>query len=34
MCLLEKTEVPIYKEKKIKMDLRMYSFTPNPYPQV
>jgi release factor glutamine methyltransferase len=26
--LLEKTEVPIYKEKKIKMDLRMYSFKP------
>ena len=26
MCLLEKTEVPIYKEMKIKMDLRVYSF--------
>jgi len=28
MCLLEKTEVPVYKERKIKMDLRMYSFMP------
>jgi release factor glutamine methyltransferase len=28
MYLLEKTEVPIYKDKKIKMDLRLYSFEP------
>lgn len=28
MCLLEKTEVPVHKEKKIKMDLRLYSFKP------
>ena len=25
-CLLEKTEVPVFKEKKVKMDLRLYSF--------
>lgn len=29
MCLLEKTEVPVYKEKKIQMDLRLYSFKPS-----
>lgn len=26
MCLLEKTQVPVFKERKIKMDLRLYSF--------
>lgn len=28
ICLLEKTQVPIYKDKKVKMDLRLYSFKP------